>query len=67
VEHGGRYKSSQGGQAVSTAPSYFEHNAGQPQLDVVEFEHPEEITVRIVTLTPERAEQIRRQIEEASL
>lgn len=49
------------------AQSYFEHMAGQkPQLDVVEWEDPEEITVRIVSLTPERAEEIRQQIEKGS-
>ena len=50
------------------APSYFEHNEGQrvARPEMIEWEEPGEITVKIVTLTPERAEQIRKQIEEAN-
>jgi DNA-directed RNA polymerase subunit F len=49
------------------ARSYFEHlDAARREFDLVEWEDPEEITVRIVALTPERADEIRRQIEKGS-
>jgi hypothetical protein len=45
--------------------TYFEHVAGQPELDVVPWqeEEPGEITVEERALTPEEFEAIRRQIE----
>lgn len=51
---------------MRSAPSYFEHVEGRraPVPDLVEWEDPTEITVRIVELTPERVEEIRRQIAE---
>lgn len=54
--------------AALNAPSYFEHVEGRtaPVPEVLEWEDPGTITVRIVTLTPERAEEIRRQIEQAA-
>jgi hypothetical protein len=46
-----------------TAPTYFEHvDKARREFDLVEWEDPEEITVRIVALTPERVDEIRRQI-----
>lgn len=45
------------------APSYFEHVEGQPQLDVVPWEDPEEITVIERALTQEEVDRMRAQFE----
>lgn len=50
---------------VSFAPTYFEHVARQPQLELVEWDDPNEITVVERQLTPAEFEAIRRQLEEA--
>jgi hypothetical protein len=50
-----------------TAPSYFEHvDQARREFDLVEWEDPEEITVRITALTDEEAEAMRRMCEEAA-
>jgi hypothetical protein len=51
---------------MTAAPSYFEHNARQPEVDVIPWTDPEEITVVERQLTPEEFERIR-QLFEVSL
>ena len=44
--------------------TYFEHNAGTPELDVLEWED-QEITVEERALTEDEITMIRKQVEEA--
>lgn len=44
-----------------TSKSYFEHNAGEPELDVVEFVADEDTA--ILPITPERMDELRKLAE----
>jgi hypothetical protein len=50
---------------MNIAPSYFEHVEGktQPDLEVIPWEDPTEITVVERELTPEEFERIRQRFE----